>query len=142
MLDTPLPEQPALIPPSDAAMRLWAHAHNHLERDRFAERDDRMRAARAKLIGAIPRLALILQCVSAASGDGSAGVRFIDETSMTRAIVLAEWFTRETARVYGLLADDDGEEDILEQAVAAQHRPQDDGGQSQEQAERAEARRA
>jgi hypothetical protein len=72
-----------------------------------------MRAARAKLIGVIPRLALIFQMVSAASGERSASVRFIDEVSMTRAIVLAEWFTNEAKRVYGLLADEDGEEDIL-----------------------------
>jgi hypothetical protein len=113
MLDTPLPEHPALIPPSDAAMRQWAHAHDLLERDRFNEADDRMRAARAKLIGVIPRLALIFQCVSAASGERTAGVRFIDEVSMTRAIVLAEWFTREAGRVYGLLVDEEGEDDIL-----------------------------
>jgi hypothetical protein len=113
MLDAPLPEQPAPIPPSDAAMRLWAKAHDHLEQQRFAEPDDRMRAARAKLIGVIPRLSLIFQCVSSASGEGSASVRFIDEVSMTRAIVLAEWFTNEAKRVYCLLADEDSEEDIL-----------------------------
>ena len=32
---------------------------------------------------------------------------------LTRAIVLGEWFTREAARVYGLLADEGGEDDIL-----------------------------
>ena len=113
MLDAPLPEHPVLVPPSGAAMRLWAAAHDRLEQERHAERDDRMRAARAKLIGAIPRLSLILQCVSAASGERSASVKSIDELSMTRAIVLAEWFTREVGRVYGVLGDDGGEDDIL-----------------------------
>lgn len=119
LLDMPLPEQPALIPPSDAAMRLWAQAHDRLEVERHRESDDRMRAARAKLIGVIPRLALIFQCVSAASGEKQATVRFIDQTSMERAIELAEWFTRETRRVYGVLADDGhGEDDILRRIEA------------------------
>jgi hypothetical protein len=113
LLDTPFPEHTALIAPSDAAMRLWAEAHDRLEQERHAERDDRMRAARAKLIGAIPRLSLILQCVSAVSEELSASLRCIDELSMSRAIKLAEWFTREVGRVYGLLADEGGEDDIL-----------------------------
>ena len=113
ILDTPLPENPALIPPSDAAMRHWGHAHDLLEQQRYAERDDRMRAARAKLIGVIPRLSLIFQIVSAASEERSASVRCIDEVSMTRAVVLAEWFTTEAGRVYGILAEQAGDEDIL-----------------------------
>jgi hypothetical protein len=113
LLDMPLPEHPVLVPPSDAAMRLWATAHDRLEADRHAELDDRMRAARAKLIGVIPRLSLILQCVSAASGEKNAAVRFIDETSMSRAIELADWFTHETRRVYQVLADDGAENDII-----------------------------
>src|SRR5439155_24533638 len=84
LLDMPLPVQPALIPPSDATMRLWARAHDRMEAERYTETDDRMRAARAKLIGAIPRLALIFQCVSAASGEKNATVRYIDEASMGR----------------------------------------------------------
>jgi hypothetical protein len=113
LLEMPLPEQPVLVPPSDTGMRLWAAAHDRMEAERHAERDDRMRAARAKLIGVIPRLALIFQCVSAASGEKSANVRFIDETSMRRAIDLAEWFTRETRRVYGLLTDDGVSDDDI-----------------------------
>jgi hypothetical protein len=110
LLDTPLPDQPLLIPPSDDAMRLWAAAHDRLEEDRHHERDDRVRAARAKIIGVIPRLSLIFQIVSAASGDQHASVRLIDATSMQRAIDLAEWFTYETQRVYGLLNDDGGDD--------------------------------
>ena len=105
LLAYPLPEHPALIPPSADAMRRWAEAHDRMEAERHAEPDDRMRAARAKLIGAIPRLALICQMVSAASGEAGAAVRLIDDTSMRRAVDLAEWFGRETRRVYGLLAD-------------------------------------
>ena len=41
-----------------------------------------MRAARSKLIGLIPRLSLIFQMVSAASGERHATVRAIDELSM------------------------------------------------------------
>jgi hypothetical protein len=94
-------------------MRLWAAAHDRLEAERHVEVDDRMRAARAKLIGAIPRAALVFQCVSAASGEKSASFRFIDELSMARAIELVEWFGRETARVYGLLIQADDEDDII-----------------------------
>jgi hypothetical protein len=114
LLNTPLPEHPVLIPPSDVAKSLWARAHDRLEAERHSESDDRMRAARAKLIGLIPRLALIIQCVSAASGEQNATIRSIDETSMTRAVELAEWFTRETGRVYGLLAEDGDDNDIID----------------------------
>ena len=117
LLDLPLPEHPALVAPSDGAMRLWAEAHDRLERERFAEPDDRIRAARAKLIGVIPRLSLIIQCVAAASGDGPPGVRLIDEGSMAQAVRLAEWFTHETRRVYGVL-EGDAEEDILARIAA------------------------
>jgi hypothetical protein len=118
LLDMPVPEQPALIPPSDAAMRVWAAAHDRLEAERHVEVDDRMRAARAKLIGAIPRAALVFQCVSAASGEKSASFRFIDELSMARAIELVEWFGRETVRVYGLLIQADDEDDIIRRIEA------------------------
>jgi hypothetical protein len=113
LLDRPVPEQPALIPPSDAAMRFWSKAHDRLEAERHHECDDHMRAARAKLIGAIPRLALILQCVSAAGGEKSATFCCIDEMSMRRGIELVEWFTQETRRIYGLLIEGSDEDNIL-----------------------------
>ena len=105
-------ETPKEVAPSGAAMRLWAEAHDRLEKDRHAELDDPLRAARAKLIGVIPRLALIVQFASAAGGEGPASFQLIDELSMERAVRLAEWFTHETRRVYGLL-EGDAEEDIL-----------------------------
>jgi hypothetical protein len=119
LLDMPVPEQPLLIPPSDAAMRCWAAAHDRLEAERHAEADDRMRAARAKLIGAIPRIALVFQCVSAASGEKSASFRFIDEPSMARAVELVEWFVYETARVYGLLIESEDDEDDIVRRIEA-----------------------
>jgi hypothetical protein len=116
LLSHPLPETPALIPPSDAAMTLWAIAHDRLEGERHQEPDDRLRAARSKLIGMIPRLSLIFQMVSAASGERHAQVRLIDELSMRRAVAVAEWGTRETSRVYGMLAtqgDDSDETKVI-----------------------------
>jgi hypothetical protein len=104
MLNHPLPATPALIAPSAVAMSLWAKAHDRLEAERHAEPDDRLRAARSKLIGLIPRLSLVFQVVSAASGEGNATVKVIDETSMQRAITIAQWATRETKRVYAMLA--------------------------------------
>jgi hypothetical protein len=106
LLNHSLPPTPALIPPSDAAMALWASAHDKLEALRHGEPDDRMRAARSKLIGLIPRLSLIFQMVSAASGEGHAMVRLIDATSMKRAITVVDWATRETKRVYAMLASE------------------------------------
>jgi hypothetical protein len=104
LVEAPLPETPALIPPTEDAMREWVLAHDRFEVARFAEPDDRLRAARSKLIGAIPRLALIFQMASAATGERSASVRAIDGLSMRRAIQVAEWAARETRRVYALLA--------------------------------------
>lgn len=118
LLKTELQSEPTLIPPSDSAMTLWARAHDSMEIERHAERDDRMRAARAKLIGVIPRLSLILQCVSAASGEGHSLVKCIDETSMERAIKIAEWCGSETRRVYRLLAGAGSENDIIRRIEA------------------------
>ena len=119
LLAHPLPENPALIAPTTDAMRRWAQTHDRLEAERHAEPDDRMRAARAKLIGAIPRLALIFQMVSAASGEKGAAVRSIDDLSMRRAVDLVEWFGREARRVYGMLAGegDGGSEDSIIQWI-------------------------
>jgi hypothetical protein len=37
---------------------------------------------------------------------------------MSRAITLADWFTHEAGRVYGLLANEGGEDDILSRIAA------------------------
>lgn len=105
LLAQALPPDPALIPPTEAAMSIWQGAHDRLEAERYREPDDRVRAARSKLIGLVPRLSLIFQMVSAATGEQHAMVRVIDHLSMSRAVAVVEWATRETKRVYALLAE-------------------------------------
>lgn len=113
LLAHPLREEPVLIPPSDDAMVRWARTHDRMDAARHVEPDDRMRAALAKLIGAVPRLALICQMVSAASGEHGAAVRVIDDTSMGRAVRIVEWCATETRRVYGVLEDGGRDDDVL-----------------------------
>jgi hypothetical protein len=102
LLDAPLPDKPKNIPLTAAAKKLYIQCFNDLERRRFSEPDNRLRAARAKLTGAIPRLALIFQLVSAAS-EKVDRCGEIHELSMRRAITLGDWFVHETCRVYRLL---------------------------------------
>lgn len=124
LLAMPVPEKPLLIAPTDGAMSLWASAHDRLDAERYNEPDDRMRAARAKLIGLIPRLALVLEIVYAAS-DQRPAVRSISDASMGSAIAISEWARYETARVYGLLSiETEGDDDD-----AIIRRIQDAGGQ-------------
>jgi Protein of unknown function (DUF3987) len=122
MLTHQLPESPTLVPLSDVAMRLWAAAHDRMDAARHVELDNRLRAARAKLIGAIPRIALIFQLTSATSGEGFTIVRAIDDLAMKRAIEVVEWCAHETRRVYALLAveiEGDGDAAILRRIEAA-----------------------
>ena len=115
ILSLSLPEHPTAISPTPGAMRLWALAHDRLESDRHAERDDRMRAARAKLIGVIPRLSLIFETMTRVLDDDAPCIESIGEHSMRSAIEVSEWCCRETRRVYGMLAVDhhDAEDDII-----------------------------
>jgi hypothetical protein len=113
ILVLPMPEHPIAISPTTAAMRLWAEAHDRLESERHAERDDRMRAARSKLIGVIPRLALIFEALQHALDDDAPTIRAITDHSMRSAIDVSEWCCRETRRVYGLMVADHGEDDVL-----------------------------
>jgi hypothetical protein len=113
LLAMPLRENPVLIPLSEASRSEWAAEYDRLEQAKHNELDDRMRAAMAKLIGMIPRLSLLFQCVSAASREKGASFDQIDQTSMLRAIRLTEWLGRETRRVYGLLNVEYAEADIV-----------------------------
>jgi hypothetical protein len=112
LLDLVPSERPALLEPSRTAMELFASAHDRMESERHAEKDDAMRAARAKLIGAVPRIALIHEAVTAAMiGEP---IRAIGEIAMKSAIRIVDWCTRETKRVYGLLIAGDDAMRIIE----------------------------
>lgn len=116
LLALPLPERPTSISLSPDATQIWARTHDRMEAARYAEADDRMRAARAKLIGVIPRLALIHEMMSAVPHDGT--VRVIGTSAMRSAVEIAEWCVRETRRVYGLLVTGSREEQLLEMIEA------------------------
>lgn len=90
-------EGDAVVPLSPDAKQLWRVFH-----DRTAVETNRLTgdlaAAWSKFRGTALRLALILHLA-----ESSADV--VPLQTMERAIVLTEWFKRETRRVYALLAD-------------------------------------
>jgi hypothetical protein len=111
ILGVPLQDKPILIPVSSEAMRLFSQAYDRLEADRFSEPDGRMRAARAKLNGAIPRIALIHDAMTNVVEGGS--IRSISDRAMRSAIEMVEWCIYETRRVYGILANEGDEDEVL-----------------------------
>lgn len=67
-------------------------------------------AAWSKLEETAARLALVIHCVRDVTGvPTSTCPTLLDEASMLSAIRLAEWFKRETRRVYSLLSESDDE---------------------------------
>jgi hypothetical protein len=111
LLAIPLLKKPNLISPSPEAMRRYAVAYDRLEAERHAEPNDRMRAALAKLIGAIPRIALILEAMAVVPDRRS--LRNISDHAMHSAIEIVHWCGHETRRVYGMLATGSREDDVL-----------------------------
>lgn len=57
------------------------------------------------------RLALVIHMVRYCSGEPGVDERTLDETSMAAGITLATWFKNEARRVYGILAETEGEEE-------------------------------
>ena len=72
---------------------------------------DELAAAWSKLEGYCGRLALILHLRRWAAGDATAEPFQIDAASVDAAAVLVRWFGRETERVYGVLRENEKEDE-------------------------------
>jgi hypothetical protein len=89
-----------------AAFRPWHDAHVRELRDIG---DDDLQAHVSKLKGIAVRLALIFELTNAAD-TGTAVVR-IGAEALRHAVVVADWFKAEAARVYGQFAETDDDRD-------------------------------
>ncbi len=98
--------RPRTLTISPEAKPAWVHWHDtHMAELADVENED-LAAAFSKLKGACIRFALVLACIRLVERGGSVGA--IDADCMGRAIRITEWFKWEAQRVYGLLAEGEG----------------------------------
>lgn len=102
--------QPIDVEPTSAAKSLYVafyDAHNeeqlHLAGD--------LAAVWSKMEETAARLALVIHMVRYCSGETGIEERNLDETSMAAGIRLATWFKNESRRVYGILAENEADEE-------------------------------
>jgi hypothetical protein len=94
---------PKTIRLDDEAMALMGGFVNRHNRE-MINQSDHIAAAWAKLEAYVPRLALVFHLVREASDDPTLKDPCrIDADSISKAIVLVEWFKQETQRVYGAM---------------------------------------
>jgi len=103
--------EPVELPLTAGAYRLMVDYVNRNGEELAAMGDDRMKAVWGKLRGVAARLALVLQCTAAASGEPGRCAQAVDEISMAGGIRLAEWFGYEAQRLYGIWGESDGDRD-------------------------------
>ena len=98
---------PLDLPLSPPAKVAWVEFYNRHGGEQGDFRDDRLKAAWAKLRATAARLALIFYCIESVTNGGLANGE-IDCQSMMSGIALADWFGNEAKRVYAMLAGADG----------------------------------
>ena len=108
-LDLRHDEKGALVPltleTSAKAKEAWVDFFNRHNAEQ-AELDDELASAFAKLEECAARLALIVHVVrEVGRGTGADASAPVDVQSIEAGIALAEWFKRETRRVYGRLSE-------------------------------------
>jgi hypothetical protein len=100
--------QPVALSLTRAARATWI-AYYDAHALETVELDGELAAAWSKLEAYAARLALVVHCVRAVTGDCAADA--VDERSIDAGITLARWFGGEARRVYALLAQSDDEID-------------------------------
>ena len=96
--------RPRLLGLSREAKELWIRHYNEAAvRQEAVEDDPALNAAFSKLEAYSARLALIFELVSWADGSVAEPPSSVSAESLRRAIEAAEWFCRETERVYAAL---------------------------------------
>lgn len=102
----PEPHLVKLLPEAKAAFIAYYGDHA----DEQVELDGALSAAWSKLEAAAARIALVLHFVRWAGGE-HANMSFVDVDTMTAAIAITKWFKAETRRIYGMLAESEGDRD-------------------------------
>lgn len=95
--------RPRFIPIGQEAKALWIEWHDRHARELVDISNDDLAAHYAKLKGACARIALLFACVEVAAGGDA--VAYISADAIRRAIVVVEWFKRESRRVYAVLGE-------------------------------------
>jgi len=115
-LDVDGESQPKTLPLTPEAKAAWIEFYDRHGREQAEVAGD-LASAFSKLEGYAARLALVLHCVSAITGEADENT--VDETSIRAGIKLVEWFKSETRRVYSALAesDDDREQRKLVELI-------------------------
>lgn len=99
--------KPRFLPIGRDAKPLFVAWHDAHARELVDLDNDDLRAHFAKLKGVCVRLALVFECVETASGGAAAA--YIGADAMRRAIEATDWLKHEARRVYGELAETDGD---------------------------------
>lgn len=102
--------QPIDIEPTSAAKAIYVafyDAHNEEQLNLTGD----LAAVWSKVEETAARLALVLHMVRYCAGEPGVEERTLDETSMAAGIRLATWFKNEARRVYGILAETEGDEE-------------------------------
>lgn len=99
--------QPHIVSLDADAKAAWTKCHDQLGAEQYGLLGD-LAAAWSKLMGYVPRLALIFHWVRVVSDDATLTSQgTIDRESMSSAIRVVDWCKREAKRVYGMLSESD-----------------------------------
>lgn len=95
---------------SEAAKSVWIDYFNR-HHDEQCDLSGDLAAAWSKLLGYVPRLALLFHCVEQTT-VGASITASISEQTMRAAIGLVDWFKYETRRLYSRLDDNDEQREL------------------------------
>ncbi len=103
--------EPVPIPLSPEAKAFWRTHERRMKREVFGLVEDDLKAAGSKMVAYAARLALLIHLIRS-SEWGDVDAMQIDETSVVVGCALADWFWRETLRIYSMRAESKHERDI------------------------------
>ena len=104
--------EPVDIELTDEGRQLWVEFYNFHAAQQAEINDPKLAAVWSKLEGYTARIALVIHCVRVAAGDESLkSDSHVDEASIEAAATISQWFGHEIRRIYGVLEEDEEEQD-------------------------------
>ena len=104
--------EPVDVPLDCHAQASWIAFYNEHAAEQAEITDPKLAAVWSKLEGYAARIALVIHCVRIAAKDESLKTdTHIDDESIERAVMIVRWFGDEIKRIYGMLDEDEEEQD-------------------------------
>jgi hypothetical protein len=104
--------EPVDVPLTHEGRQLWVDFYDFHAAQQAEISDAKLAAVWSKLEGYTARIALVIHCVRIAAKDESLKTdTYIDEESISAAATIIQWFGHEIKRIYGMLDEDEEEQD-------------------------------